>query len=213
MNARRLHLRTAGDRASSVVRTAVLLDGARRDDRPASAVAHLVESLLLDRRVATATYELRSLEMAYCVGCFECWTRTPGLCRTTGDAGHELARAIIGSDLAVFVSPITFGGYSSELKKVLDRSICLISPFFRRIDGEVHHRRRYGAYPRILAVGVQEDRSPDEEWIFRRLVERNALNIGNTTHGTCVLQASQDLPEMRSRLVPLLDLLVAEPAA
>jgi multimeric flavodoxin WrbA len=213
MNAPRLFRRTAGDGSRSAVRTAVVLDGARRDRDPTSSVADLVASLLLDRRVETETYELRILEMAYCVGCFECWTRTPGLCRTTGDAGHELARAIIQSDLAVFVSPITFGGYSSEIKKVLDRSICLISPFFRRIDGEVHHRRRYGAYPRILAVGVQEDRNPDEEWIFRRLVERNALNIGNTTHGTSVLQASQDPASMRDRLVPLLDMLVAESAA
>lgn len=58
-------------------------------------------------------------------GCFGCWVQTPGVC-VIDDAGRDVARAVIQSDLAVFLIPVTFGGYSSELKKAVDRLICLL---------------------------------------------------------------------------------------
>ena len=118
---------------------ATLLNGALPGDTFVDAVAAaLMETLQAEGRTVTR-WTLRDERIAYCLGCFECWTKSPGLCRID-DAGREVPASIIGGDLAVYLTPITFGGYSSALKKAVDRSICLISPFFTRIDGEVHHR-------------------------------------------------------------------------
>lgn len=138
---------------------------------------------------------LSETSIAYCTGCFECWTRTPGLCKTR-DAGRELATEMIGSDLAVLLTPVTFGGYSSHLKKALDRMICLVSPFFTRIEGEVHHRKRYDRYPSLFGLGWLAEPDAEEERIFGALVARNALNFHAPRHVARVVYGGQDAAEI-----------------
>ena len=96
---------------------------------------------------------------------------------------------MIGSDVLVLLTPVTFGGYSSEIKKAMDRSICMVSPFFRRVDGEVHHKLRYRRYPALAAVGVLHEPDEEQERIFGTLVERNALNFASPATAVCVLPA------------------------
>src|SRR5437763_961779 len=71
--------------------------------------------------------------------------------------------------MAVDVAPIKNNGYSSELKKAVDRIICLISPLFKRIDGEVNHHDRYARYPDLLGVGVLPAPHAAQEQIFHTL--------------------------------------------
>jgi multimeric flavodoxin WrbA len=137
-----------------------ILNGALAGDSLVDhAAAALRDSLLAEGRRVTP-WALRDEKIAYCLGCFECWTKTPGLCRID-DAGRDVAANVIGSDLTIYLTPITFGGYSSELKKAVDRIICLISPFFTRFDGEVHPRARYARYPDLLGVGVLPASHPE----------------------------------------------------
>ena len=136
-------------------------------------------------------WTLRDEKIAYCLGCFECWTKTPGLCRID-DTGREVVESIIGGDLVIYLTPITFGGYSSELKKAVDRSIGLLSPFFTRIDGEVHHQARYDRYPSLLGIGVLPASHPVQEQIFDTLVGRNAINLHAPRHCSLVLCRSQE---------------------
>ena len=134
---------------------------------------------------------LHSLEIAPCMGCFGCWTKTPGVC-VIKDAGNGLAEAILNSDLVVFLTPVTFGSYSSELKKVLDRIICLVSPFFKKIDGEVHHQARYDRYPHLLVLGTLPKPDRESERIFSTLVERNAISLHFQSHTARVFVSSRE---------------------
>ncbi len=120
------------------------------------------------------------------MGCFGCWVRSPGVC-VIDDAGREVARLAARCDLLVFLTRLTFGGYSAELKKAVDRLIPNISPFFTKVRGEVHHRLRYAGAPRLLAVGLA--RQPDEEadGIFRTLLERNAVNMRSPAHAAVIV--------------------------
>jgi hypothetical protein len=170
---------------------------------PGEAALAQVE-LVLHERLAEHGYavdlaRLRETPIAYCRGCFDCWTRTPGLCRTD-DAARDLARRLVASDTAVFLTPITFGGYSSELKKALDRSIGLVSPFFLRVDGETHHRRRYDRYPALLAVGVLPGPDPEDEALFRSLVRRNAINLHAPAQAAGIVYHGEDPGDVASRL-------------
>ncbi|MFZ3171799.1 MAG: hypothetical protein WA118_07460 [Carboxydocellales bacterium] len=38
-----------------------------------------------------------------------CWLKAPGIC-IIDDAGRNIAQAVIGSDLLVILSPVTFWG-------------------------------------------------------------------------------------------------------
>ena len=172
---------------------ALILNGALRGDEALTPVEQALDAALTARGWRVDRVRLRERSIVYCKGCFECWTKTPGICGTKDDAG-EITRAIVRSDLLVLLTPITFGGYSSELKKALDRSIGAVLPFFQRIDGETHHEARYARYPPVLAVGVAGDDDAEERQVFATLVARNAINLHAPAHlaGTVMRTASPE---------------------
>lgn len=111
-----------------------------------------------------------------CVGCFQCWTRTPGLCVATDDGVNEVSAMFAQSHAVIFLSRICYGGYSPDLKAFLDRFIPNISPYFEFVGGEMHHRARYDRMPCMIPVGYGAC-TPDELEIFSHLAERNAINF------------------------------------
>jgi multimeric flavodoxin WrbA len=145
---------------------------------------------------------LHEMEIRHCVGCFGCWVKTPGVC-VINDAGRDVARAVIQSDLVIYLTPVTFGGYSSQLKKALDRSICLVTPFFTKVDGEIHHEPRYERYPRIMGVGVLPQADEESERIFTTLVGRNAINAHTPAHVAGVILSNQGGGEIRKEIQTL----------
>ena len=170
---------------------ATILNGALAGDTFVDAVDAALQANLHDAGWAVTSWTLRAEKSAYCLGCFECWTVTPGLCRID-DTGRDVAASVIGSDLAIYLTPVTFGGYSSELKKAVDRIICLISPFFTRIDGEVHHRARYARYPDLLGIGCLPAPHLAQEQIFHTLIGRNAINMHAPAHSSAVIYRTQE---------------------
>lgn len=146
---------------------------------------------------------LHDIKIASCLGCFGCWVKTPGIC-VIDDAGRDVAKKVIQSDLVVYLTPVTFGGYSSELKKAVDRLIPLISPFFTKIGGETHHKRRYERYPRFLYVGLLPQADQESERLFLTLVERNAINFRTPAHAGSVVLSSRTSEDIREEIRTLL---------
>jgi multimeric flavodoxin WrbA len=169
---------------------ATILNGALSGDDFVDAAGAALHDALWAAGWDVTTWTLRDEKVAYCLGCFECWTKTPGLCRID-DAGRDVAASLIGGDLTVYLTAVTFGGYSSALKGAVDRSICLVSPFFTRIDGEVHHQARYERYPALAAVGVLPAPHPAQEQLFHTLVGRNAINLHASQHSSAVVYRTQ----------------------
>jgi multimeric flavodoxin WrbA len=180
-------------------KNALILDGRIGEDVVAEQPLKLATEWLTARSWSVSVLRLNELEIAPCVGCFGCWIKTPGEC-VIDDAGRDVAKAIVQSDLVVYLTPILFGGYSYELKKALDRSISIISPMFRRIHGEVHHKKRYARYPSILALGWLKQRTADEEDIFKVLVERNAINMHAPKALAEVFEISESAETMERRV-------------
>lgn len=176
---------------------AAILNGALAGDSALLPIEQALDTALTARGWDVQRVHLRELPIVYCQGCFECWVKTPGVCKTA-DAAQEVTRTIVRSDLLVLLSPVTFGGYSSEIKKALDRSIGIVSPFFRRIDGEVHHRERYAKYPRLLGVGVAPDDDEEEARIFTTLVARNAINFHAPAHLAGIVRRDAPADQLRA---------------
>jgi hypothetical protein len=165
---------------------ALILDAARVDDRATTGAADALEARLTMLGCDISRAVVRDLDIRACTGCFGCWTRTPGECVIDDDA-RRLAEQVVKSDVTAVVSAVTFGGYSSLAKSVLDRLICLVLPTFTMVDGEVHHKPRYEHYPIWLGLGTLPERSAENAALFARVVERNAVNLYNPAYAVEVI--------------------------
>jgi hypothetical protein len=183
-----------------------LLDGSLKGSQLLDPARSVLLDRLAGRGCEVRPFILNRLSIAPCSGCFRCWFETPGMCVMKDDGG-EVTAAMIRSDLLIFLTPVTFGGYSSELKKSLDRSICLVSPFFMKIKGETHHRPRYAAYPRLLGIGILSGGAPEPreaEAIFSSLVRRNAVNLHAPGSAGGVIRASEPAEAAGEKIEKLL---------
>lgn len=156
---------------------ALVLDGSREGDALTTVAVLGVRAALEGRGAVVEHAILRKLSVAPCTGCFGCWTRTPGEC-VFGDDARDVVRSYLDSDVVVYATPVTFGGYSSLLKATLDRIILpVLDPRFTVVGGEVHHRLRYRRYPKTVGLGTLPTPDPEAERLFASLVARNGLNV------------------------------------
>jgi multimeric flavodoxin WrbA len=144
-----------------------------------------------NRGLTVTAFDLDSMEIKPCRGCFACWVKHPGTCAIRDDE-ERILEAVVRCDILVWLTPITFGGYSSALKKALDRIVPIALPFLVPIRGEVHHPPRYERGVKLLALGTLPRPDAEAETIFRGLVGRNAINLHPLRTRTTVLTEEMD---------------------
>ncbi len=179
---------------------ALVLDASPSPCHPAAGAAGALEEAFRSRGAAVVRVGLAGLNLAPCNGCFGCWTTRPGECLVDDDA-RGLAARVVAADAVAMAGPVEFGAWGSLAKSALDRLICLILPHFTTVDGEVHHERRYARYPRWVALGTLPAPNPRAEAIFRRVIDRNAINLNAPAHATGVLVADADAGRLARDLV------------
>ena len=183
---------------------ALILNGERKGENVLDFLQEAVVHAISDDGWLVETVVLREKKIAWCTGCFGCWTKTPGTC-VIDDFGRILANKVVQSDLMIYLTPVTFGGYSSELKKAIDRFACsMLLPFFTKIDGKVYHKARYKPLPGLLGIGVLHAAEEESERIFKKLVERNAINIHSSSVQSAVYYLSQDCKQIVEGLQSIL---------
>ena len=180
---------------------AIVLNGARLGDLKVEEVSDTLSSIL---GAQAAVFKLREIPIADCLGCFGCWIKTPGEC-VIDDAAKDIAKKLMHTDLTVFVTPIVFGGYSYELKKILDRQICRELPFFTKVHGEVHHQPRYSKHANLVAVGVLPKPLQKSEEIFKTLVSRNAVNVHAPSHSVAIVYSDDTSEAIREKIKTALE--------
>lgn len=99
---------------------------------------------------------------ANCVGCFECWLKEPGKCKFD-DNLENIGTYILASKELIIFSEVLYGGVSIPIKRILDRSIPGITPFFKKRFGKLHHYRRYQSYTQINAYFYNTKMLDDKE--------------------------------------------------
>ena len=175
---------------------ALILNGSHEKDSTGERVKTLLTNEMQIDGWNVEHILLREQKIGNCAGDFFCWVRNPGVCNIDDD-NREIAEAIVQSDLVVYLTPVTFGGYSSSLKRMVDHQIQNVSPFFSQVNGETHHEKRYKKYPDFLAVGWMDTPDAHAEAIFRQLTGRNAVNFFAKTAITGVVLASQSDSEIK----------------
>jgi len=112
---------------------------------------------------------------APCIGCFGCWLKTPGICKTND--GLKYFGALSGScQEMVVISRNCYGGYSEAVKRVLDRNVPSSLPFFTYRSGKMRHRARYSVKKKCFTVFLYGDFLDIEKDAAKLMVEANRSN-------------------------------------
>jgi multimeric flavodoxin WrbA len=181
---------------------ALILHGNEKNDITGSGIQGMVCESLAAKGWETETKSVGEMSISPCVGCFNCWLKTPGIC-SRNDDGREVVKSIARCNVLIFLSPVTFGGYSSRLKVAVDRIIPSISPLFEKVNGEMHHRLRYKPPHSFLSVGWQRELDAESAEVFTRLAARNARNMHAPASGSVVLHGGQTPEERRAQVEQL----------
>ena len=154
----------------------IIIDGSPSEDYMSKLILETLITLLDKNENEVKVYSARELNIKPCKGCFYCWTKTPGIC-IFDDDNRLIAKEMMACDHMIMLSPITFGGYSSCLKVVIDHFIQNTSPYFTKVQRKTHHKKRYKNYPNLTVIGWMEKQNKLEEDIFINLAHRNAINL------------------------------------
>ncbi len=88
----------------------------------------------------------RKLNIKACIGCFNCWLRTPDECSQKDDM-QGLIPKIRESEIRVYASPIYCYTINAELKNLMDRQVAMASPFVEIAEGRTRHLPAEGEKP------------------------------------------------------------------
>ncbi len=126
------------------------------------------------------TLVLRGMKINHCIGCFQCWVKTPGICVFPDD--HKMAIIdMLSCDFLIFASPLSMGFPTSLLKKTLDRSLPVLLPYIDVSTGECRHYHRYDESPMFgLLYQPENDTDAEDVQICTRLFSRFARNARTT---------------------------------
>lgn len=126
-----------------------------------------------------AHFSAPELDIRSCYGCGSCSARTYGRCVQKDDMDTVLA-AIGQCSAWVLVSPVVFGSYSFQIKKVHDRTCTLGDPHYFVSNGEMVKGINGRDGTRFYAVGVYDGNNEQERNAFKALHAENVriMNCG-----------------------------------
>lgn len=75
-----------------------------------------------------------------CIGCFTCWTKSPGKC-VFKDSMVEIMEKFLAADIVIWSFPLYFFGMPSKIKACLDRQLPTLLPFM--LSDQAGHQMRY----------------------------------------------------------------------
>jgi multimeric flavodoxin WrbA len=117
--------------------------------------------LMLDRLVQGMTeagaqvevVNLREKEIKLCLGCFACWSKTPGQCVQQDDMSRELYPKWAAADMAIYATPLYHYTVNAAMKAFIERTLPFAEPFMIEKDGYITHPQRVEP-PRAVVLSV-----------------------------------------------------------
>jgi multimeric flavodoxin WrbA len=105
----------------------------------------------LERGALVEEVFLRDARIKPCLGCFNCWIKTPGECAIKDDQAGLLER-VRSTDLMVLATPLYVDGMSGQTKVFVDRLVPLALPEFILVDGHCRHPSRTQGLGNFLLI-------------------------------------------------------------
>ena len=77
---------------------------------------------------AIETLSVSTLDIKPCLGCFSCWSKTPGKCCIHDDM-RAVIEKILWADVIIWSFPLYYFGLPGQLKNLIDRQLPMSLPF------------------------------------------------------------------------------------
>jgi hypothetical protein len=113
----------------------------------------ILDNLVIGMREKGADVEvvnLRKKKIRYCIGCFTCWTKTPGVCLHKDDMTAKLFPKYRDCDLCVLATPLFHYTVNAQMKTFIERTLPIALPFFELHNGVTRHPARHEPPPVVM---------------------------------------------------------------
>lgn len=115
--------------------------------------------------------EIGNVDVKPCYNCGGCTYKTYGKCIVPDD-GDDIYPKLLKATAWVIVTPIVFGTYSFQTKRVLDK-VALIGDRHYFVSKNELVKRMQGNMKKYFAIGIKEECSLEEKEIFTNLIYEN----------------------------------------
>lgn len=132
--------------------------------------------------------ETAELKISHCVGCNDCWIKTPGICRLKDDYEQVLLK-MLQSTCVIFLTETRLGFVSAQMKNLVDRILPLATMHLRFDGKQMRHYSRYGVCPAMALIYMGE---ADGAYLSRWL-ERVQLNMHGRSLGAYKYNGGREL--------------------
>jgi multimeric flavodoxin WrbA/putative sterol carrier protein len=96
---------------------------------------------------------LRKKTVKNCIGCYTCWTKTPGVCVHKDDMTNELFPKWLESDLIIYATPLYNYTVNATMKAFMERLLPVLQPFIEQKEGRATHPLRHQP-PKVVVLSV-----------------------------------------------------------
>lgn len=110
-----------------------------------------------------------------CIGCFSCWIKHPKIC-IYKDEYSNITESLKNSDELIIISRCRYGCYSENVKRVLERCIGYVLPYFTIRNRHIHHAIRYKNQLKLTTY-FYGDITDDDKVCLNNLVKANGINL------------------------------------
>lgn len=138
-----------------------------------------VNALIKDKEVEVV--DTSDMKIAHCMGCNQCWLKTPGICVIKDDY-EKIIKKLVETENLWIVSDTRFGFLDYKGKRVIDRIMPMLNMTVGFRDGWMRHKLRYHALNIGLLYKGAADQAMMEDWC-----KRTAANIGGQSLGAIAL--------------------------
>lgn len=115
-------------------------------------------------------------KIKHCLGCFSCWTKTPGKCIIDDDM-NSLLDTYMNSDIVILATPLYVDHVTGIMKDFMDRKIPIVCPQFDMNEGkETIHVKRYSRYPSMVLISNYGFPEQDQFELLRLYCKRMKTN-------------------------------------
>lgn len=110
-----------------------------------------------------------------CIGCFSCWIKHPKKC-IYKDKYSNLVDMLSKAEELIVISKNRYGCYSNNVKRVIERLIGYVLPYFRIKDKTLRHVPRYNTTLKITTMFYGNIDDNDKKCLLN-LVKANSINL------------------------------------
>jgi putative sterol carrier protein len=96
---------------------------------------------------------LKQKKINYCIGCYTCWTKTPGICVHKDEMSLELFPKWLESDVVVYASPLYHYLVNAQMKTFIERTLPVLMPYLKRTGDITTHPLR-SKHPDSVLISV-----------------------------------------------------------